>query len=71
MVGWDFWEVYEFKVFSLTMRWESVCPRPTALLIMVYAWGDFFKNNLLGIFFLAFASPQPPILFPNGEIPKL
>ena len=34
---------------------------------------SFFDHGACGDFFLtnAFASPQPPILFSNGEIPKL
>ena len=62
------------KVFSLPLGGggESVCPPRTVFLLMVR--GEiFFLIIYLEVFFGggAFASPQPPIFFSNGHIPKL
>ena len=54
------------KVFSLPLGWKSVCPPRTVFLLMVR--GEIFTWKFFGG---AFASPQPPIFFSNGDIPKL
>ena len=66
------------KVFSLTMRWKSVCPPPTALLIQEHGLlidhgaGDiFFFIIYFFFFFFEFPFPRPPMFFPNGDVPKL
>ena len=59
------------KVFTLPFGWKSVCPPRTVFLIMVRGEIFFLIIYLGVVFFLAFASPQPPIFFSNGDIPKL
>ena len=67
--GWDFWEVCESFLSTLGVE---ICLSSSNSFFAHGTWGDFFLNNLLGSFFFwAFASPQPPILFSNGDIPKL
>ena len=63
--GWDFWEVYESFLSTLGVE---ICLSSSKSFFDHCAWGDFFLNDLLGsfvlfFFFLAYASPQPPIFF--------
>ena len=57
----NFWEVY-----------ESFLSTPEVEIYFSYS-NNFFDHGACGDFFLTnvFAFPQPPILFSNGDIPKL
>ena len=59
--GLNFWEVYESVLFTPEVE------------IYFSSSNSFFDHGVCGDFFLTnpFASPQPPILFSNGDIPKL